>query len=177
MIRPSAKIAASLIFLWGTILSAQLAGAQVLQQTFTDTLANFKISTPDSRWIFEPRGMDPGSIKLTMRFESPLHQFVPNVNVRVFPLADPEAKLNDWIAEELKNLPEKLQLVEKKQISHRGMPGYEIQLKEPERDILFRQWFFLSKGQSFVITCTAKSDSFPRMTVDFDKILKSFEII
>lgn len=156
---------------------ARPAAAQVLEQTFSDSLAQFKVSTPNHHWKLEPRGIDPGDSKLTVRFEAPLHQFVPNVTVRVVEKVDPEKKLGDWVEEEIKGLPQGWEVMEKKDITHRGMKGVELVFKETSAGILFRQRFFLAKGNSYVLTCTAKEASVPRVEGDFIKILNSFEII
>jgi len=151
--------------------------AQVLEQSFTDSDASFKISTPNAQWSFEPRGTDPGPLRLTMRFESPVHQFVPNATVRVQDLDSPKVKLDRVLKTDLAALPEDVELVEKKKIVRPNLEGYQIVLHDKKSEVVFHQWFFVAKGKSFVITCTANTESYTRMRRDFQKILDSFEIL
>jgi hypothetical protein len=147
-----------------------------LEQSFSDTLARFKVSLPNHHWKLVPRGIDPGDSKLTIRFESSLNQFVPNVNVRMTENVDP-AKVSEWIETELKGLPPGWEVREKKVVSHRGLQGFEILFKDPQNAVLFHQRFFPANGNLYVLTCTAKEASYPRVEEDFLKILNSFEII
>jgi len=161
-----------LLLLWVAPLSAQ-----VLEQSFIDSDASFKISTPNAQWTFDPRGTDPGPVRLTMRFESPVHQFVPNATVRVQDLDSPKVKLERVLKQDLAALPESVELVEKKKILRPNLEGYQILLHDKNSEVVFQQWFFVAKGKSFVITCTANTESYTRMRRDFQKILDSFEIL
>ncbi len=151
--------------------------SQILEQTISEDIAEFKISTPGPRWIIAPRSVSPGPVRATLRFESPVNQFIPNVTVRVLALEDPKIPLEQWIERDLKELPSFIEIEEKRDIRHYGNPGYEIILYDPGSEILFQQWVFLAKGKSFVITCAVKKVSFERFAEDFKKILNSFEII
>jgi hypothetical protein len=150
--------------------------AQVLQQTFSDNDAHFQISTP-MRWSFSPRGTDPGSLRLTIRFESPLHQFTPNVTVLVLPLQGKKPKLETLVEQELKTLPSSLKLLDRKEIRHHGTMGYEISLQDPASSVTILQRLFLYNRHSYLITCTAKEASYPRILKDFIEILNSFQFI
>jgi len=151
--------------------------AQVLEQTFSDTLAGFKISTPNQEWNLEPRGTDPGEWKLTLRFQYALHQFTPNVTVKVIDSPGISGKTSDALDEAVAQLPKSWSVVEKKPITLRNAKGVELKLKETDTKLQFLQWFFHVKDKIFIVTCTAKEDSYPRVQDDFIKILHSFEII
>jgi len=168
----------SLIFSLTLCLSlGHAAHSEILEQSFSDSDAKFKITAPSEHWKINPRGSDPGSERLTIRFESALNQFVPNVTVQVLPLLDPKTRLDDYWEGELKKIPEKVEVLEKKPITHLGHKGYELRLKFPAQNIVFYQWIFLAKGRSYVVTCTAKEEALPRVLADFNKILNSFEIL
>jgi hypothetical protein len=161
-----------LLLVWATPVSAQ-----ILEQSFTDSDASFRISTPNAQWTIDPRGTDPGPVRLTMRFESPVHQFVPNATVRVQDLDSPKIKLDKILKQDLDALPASVELVEKKKILRPNLEGYQILLHDKNSEVVFHQWFFVAKGKSFVITCTANTESYTRMRKDFQKILDSFEIL
>lgn len=150
--------------------------AQILEQTFSENIADFSISTPNSQWFFTPRSITPGPLRATLRFQSPINKFVPNVTVRVRPVADPKAKLKEWVEEDLKHLPKEMQIIEKKQISHQNWNGFQIQMIDPHEKMHFLQWVFLEKGKNFVVTGVAKESSWPRVGGDIKMILNSFEI-
>jgi len=150
--------------------------AQVLKQSFSESLADFKISTPSAQWLFAPRSIAPGAILATLRFESAVNKFFPNVTVRVLPLFDKKIELEKWVTEDLSQLPDDVKVVEKKKITHQGIPGFQIQLREDKNDLHFLQWVFLAKEKSFIITCTTKTSNFGHFLGDFKKILNSFEI-
>ncbi|MFO1463501.1 MAG: hypothetical protein U1F66_06960 [bacterium] len=150
--------------------------AQVLEQTFNDEEAFFRISTPNGQWSFDPRGVDPGPLRLTIHYEAPVYQFVPNVTVRVQELDSPKTKLERFLKQDLAALPATVELVEKKKIVHAGLDGYQVVLHDKESKAVFHQWIFIAKGRSFVITCTSNVESYTRMRKDFLKILESFEV-
>ncbi len=170
------KAYAILLFLM-VISAGHQAFSQVLEQTFSDSDAHFKISTPDAHWNFGPRERDEKTFKLLMRYESPVDNFIPNVTVQVQTAPEDGKDLKSWVEKDLENLPKGIELTQKKKISHRDLVGYEVTLRQREMGVLFQQWFFLAKGHHFVLTCTAKETSFGRMGKDFEKILNSFEII
>jgi len=162
---------------WMALQSPLAAHAEVLEQSYTDSLAQFKVSTPSARWKLSAPGSDPGSDRVAIRFESAVNQFVPNVTVRVEALLDPKSKLEDFCEEETKKLPEKIQLLGKKSITSHGVKGCEVQMKDSEHNFIFYQWVFFSKGKSYFLTCTSKEESFPLVQSDFMKILNSFEFL
>ena len=63
--------------------------SQVLEQTFSESLADFKISSPNPKWSFAPRSITPGPIRATLRFFSVVDRFVPNVTVQVMARPEP----------------------------------------------------------------------------------------
>ena len=164
-------------FLFLCLLPVAPLHGQVLEQSFTDSEVGFKIATPNSHWAFEPRGTDPGPVRLTMRYESPVHQFIPNVTVRVQDLDTPKTKLEAFLQQDLASLPETVELVEKKKIPQPGREGYQILLHDKGSKVVFHQWFLFAKGKSFVLTCSAHTESYTRMRKDCQKILESFEIL
>ncbi len=151
-------------------------GAQVLEQTFDDSDAFFKISTPNEHWSFEPRGIDPGQVRLTIRYDSAVDQFVPNVTVRVQTVDSPKVKLEALLRRELNLLPEGVDLVEKKKITHGNLDGFEVVMHDKQSKVVFHQWIFIAKGRSYVITCSSNKETYTRMRPDFLKILESFAI-
>jgi len=168
------------LFFLAVLASVVLPGtirAQILEQTFSDSLAGFKISTPNQSWNLEPRGTDPGELKLTLRFQFALHQFTPNVTVRVIDSPGFTGKAVDVLDEAVQQLPPTWSVLEKKMITVKNLKGVELKLKEAETQLRFQQWFFHVKDRIYVVTCTAKEDSYPRVQEDFIKILHSFEII
>lgn len=178
MLKPRVSTLLLFTILFGGMLGiCTLGHGQVLEQTFTDAVANFKISTPNSQWHLEPRGSAPGAQRAVILFESALHQFVPNVTVRVLAVTGEPQKLEDWFQKELQSLPSALQIQDQKKITLGGLKGFEVAMKDPNSHVLFLQWFFLTKDRSYVITCTAKEDSYPRLLKDFRQILNSFQII
>jgi hypothetical protein len=150
---------------------------QVLEQTFSDEVAGFKISTPNSRWHFEPRGSAPGAQRAMILFESPLHQFLPNVSVRLTETLDTKTSLEDFFQKEQEALPSTVQILEKKKISRGQAKGYELSWKDPASGILFLQWFFLVNQRQYILTCAAKEESYPRVLPDFRLILNSFQLL
>jgi len=165
-----------LLILSLSLISVQ-ALAQILEQTFSDSVAQFKISTPNPRWFLAPRSVTPGPTRATLRFEVPVYQFVPTVTVRVLPLVKEKTTLDPWIEADLKDLPDNIIVEKKEKIKHKGREGYEIWFREKGSDLKFQQWVFLAEGKSYVITCAAKTPSFPRFAEEFKKILNSFEIL
>lgn len=153
------------------------ANAQVLEQSFSDTVAGFKISTPNSRWSFEPRGSAPGPQRAVIIFESSLHQFVPNVSVRVTQTLDANQEVDDFFQKEIEGLPPTAQILTKKKINLGTLKGQELSWKEPDSGVLFLQWFFVSKQRQFILTCAAKEDSYTRLLPDFRLILNSFQLL
>lgn len=167
------RIAFLLLFL----LSAGVSRAQILEQSFTDSDAGFKISTPNGDWTFVPRGTDPGPLRVTIRYEFPVHQFVPNVTVRVDDLPQPKTKLESFVKSDLASLPESVEVVEKKKLPTSGREGYHVLLHDKDARVVFHQRIFVAKGKSYVLTCSANTDSYTRMRKDCQKILDSFEIL
>ncbi|HCU25187.1 MAG TPA: hypothetical protein DF383_09225 [Deltaproteobacteria bacterium] len=161
-----------LLSLWAFPVSAQ-----ILEQTFTDEAAEFKISTPDAHWHFLPRGSVPGEIRATLRYEAPVHQFIPNATVRVETLGNPKLGAEKLLEKSLKTFPDSVELIEKNALNHRGISGYEILLHDRNSKAVFHQWLFAAKGKIFLVTCTANVESYTRMRQDFQKILDSFEIL
>lgn len=168
----------SILIFCGFILGGwpQAVPAQVLQQTFSDSLANFSISSPNDQWYFTPRSITPGPVRATLRFQVPVDKFVPNVTVRVIPVRDPNLKLKDLVEEDMNSLPKGVEVQTKKEIKHGKLEGYEIQIKDPQAKVQFLQWIFLAKGKSFVITGAATESAWPRVEGDIKKILNSFKI-
>jgi len=150
--------------------------AQVLEQTFDDSDAFFRISTPNQHWSFEPRGTDPGAVRLTIHYESAVDQFVPNVTVRVQELDYPKMKLETLLRRELASLPATVDLIEKKKITHGNLEGFQIVLHDKDSKVVFHQWIFIAKGRSYVITCSSNKETYTRMRPDFLKILESFVV-
>lgn len=163
--------------LFGLLLAAAPLQGQILEQSFTDSEAGFKISTPSGQWAFVPRGIDPGPVRLTIRYESPVHQFVPNVTVRVQDLEDPKTKLEAFLQQDLASLPENVELVEKKKLPSEGRGGYHVLLHDKAAQVVFHQRVLVAKGRSYVLTCSANTESYTRMRQDCQKILDSFEIL
>jgi hypothetical protein len=151
--------------------------AQVIEQTFSEDIANFKISTPNPLWKFAPRSISPGIVRANLRFETPVEHFVPNATVQVTPLPDEKTTLEALVEKDLASLADSVEVEKKSTVEHRGITGYEIWLYDKKTDLKFQQWVFLAKGKTFVITCAAKKSSFPRFEEDFKMILNSFEIL
>ncbi|HEX5033324.1 MAG TPA: hypothetical protein VFW62_02485 [bacterium] len=166
-------------FAWILILlfAAPTLQAQVLEQSFSDSEAGFRISTPSGQWHLEPRGVDPGPIRAMIRFESALDQFVPNVTVRVTELEDPKIKAEQALRQDLESLPPNVEVLERKKLQAGAVPGFELLIHDPNNRKVFQQRFFIAKGKSFVITCTSDKESYSRMRRDFQKILDSFAIL
>ena len=150
--------------------------AQVLEQSFSDTEAGFRISTPSNHWRLEPRGIDPGPLRAMIRFETAVDQFVPNVTVQVSALDSPGLNAEDFLREGLAALPSSVEVLERKKLKS-AIPGYELLLHDTANRKVFQQRFFVAKGKSFVITCTSDKESYSRMQRDFQKILDSFAIL
>ena len=159
------------------LLTAASLRAQVLEQSFSDTEAGFRISTPSGQWHLEPRGIDPGPLRATIRFESALDQFVPNVTVRVTELQSPEVKAEQALRADLESLPPNIEILERKKLQAGQVAGFELLLHDPANRKVFQQRFFVAKGKSFVITCTSDKESYSRMRRDFQKILDSFALL
>ena len=164
-------------FLLLLLLPSGALRAQILEQSFTDSDAGFKISTPNGQWAFVPRGTDPGPVRITIRYESPVNQFVPNVTVRVGDLDNPKTKLESFVKQDLAQLPESVEVVEKKKLPTAGREGYHVLLHDKEARVVFHQRIFVAKGKSYVLTCSANTDSYTRMRKDCQTILDSFEIL
>jgi hypothetical protein len=151
--------------------------AQVLEQSFSDSEAGFRISTPSGQWHLEPRGVDPGPLRAMIRFESALDQFVPNVTVRVTELESPNVKAEQALRQDLEALPPSIEILERKKLQAGEVSGFELLLHDSANRKVFQQRFFVAKGKSFVITCTSDKESYSRMRRDFQKILDSFAIL
>ena len=165
-----------LFFLSLAIFLPEEAKTQILEQTFTENLADFKISTPNHNWYFVPRTAVPGPLRATIRFKFPVNKFVPNTTVQVAALPKKNVNLEKWVQESLSGLPPQVEVQKKKKINHKGVAGYEVRILDPKSETTFLQRSFFDKGKSFVITCTAKTSSFPRFEEEFKMILNSFEI-
>lgn len=166
-------------FLFGSFLILLLASpiqAQVLEQSFSDSDAGFRISTPNGQWHLEPRGSAPGSLRALIRFESALDQFVPNVTVQVSE-AESEAKAEEILREGVESLPSTIEVLERKKLKMGEAAGFELLLHDTANHKVFQQRFFVAKGKTFVITCTSDKESYSRMLRDFQKILDSFAIL
>lgn len=163
--------------LFSLVLISGPLRAQILEQSFTDSEAGFKISTPGGQWAFVPRGIDPGPVRLTIRYEAPVHQFVPNVTVRVQELDEPKTKLEAFLKQDLAALPESVEVVEKKKLPLGGREGYHVLLHDKASRVVFHQRVLVAKGRSYVLTCSAHAESYTRMRKDCQKILESFELL
>jgi hypothetical protein len=97
--------------------------------------------------------------------------------VLVLPLQGKKPKLETLVEQELKTLPSSLKLLDRKEIRHRGTKGYEISLQDPASSVRILQRLFLYNRRSYLITCTAKEASYPRILRDFIEILNSFQFI
>jgi hypothetical protein len=150
--------------------------SQILEQTFSENLADFSISTPNPQWTFAPRSITPGPLRATLRFQTSVDQFIPNVTVRVTAVFNPQTKLKDLIEEDLKGLPQEIEILSKETIRQGSVEGFEIQLRDPKAGVRFIQWIFLAKDKNFVVTGAAKESAWPRFEGDIKKILNSFEI-
>ena len=161
---------------WLVASGPTLSHGQVLQQTFSETLAEFSISTPDEKWHFMPRSLIPGPLRATLRFQSAVDQFIPNVTVRVTAVHTPQTNLKELVEEDLKEFPPEMEILGQSSIKHGPWEGYEIQMRDPKSQIRFLQWIFLAKGKNFLVTGAAKESAWPRLEGDIKKILNSFEI-
>jgi hypothetical protein len=161
---------------WFTTSWPGVSAGQVLQQTFSENLAEFSISSPDERWHFTPRSVTPGPLRATLRFQSAVDQFVPNVTVRVTGLPNPQVKLADLVEEDIKTLSSEVEILSQGPIKHGAFDGFEIQMRDAKIQVRLVQWIFLGKGKNFVITGAAKESAWPRLEGDIKKILNSFEI-
>ena len=165
-----------LIFCTWICASPHPVSAQILEQTFSENLADFSISTPSPQWNFAPRSITPGVLRATLRYQTSVDQFIPNVTVRVTAAVNPETKLKDLIEEDLKGLPQKIEVLSKDPIHQGTIDGYEVQMRDPKAQVRFIQRIFLAKEKNFVLTGAAKETTWPRFEGDIKKILNSFEI-
>ena len=159
-----------------TVFQTNEASAQVLEQTFSENLADFSISTPNAKWFLAPRSVAPGPVRATLRFQTPVDKFSPNATVRVTPLAQKDATAEKIVEQDLKSLPASIKILEKGPVEQEPLKGYQVKFIDEKAQIQFLQWIFIAKGKSFVITCAAKVSSAPRFEEDFKKILTSFKI-
>jgi hypothetical protein len=161
---------------WLIALGPASATGQVLEQTFSENLAEFSISTPNERWTFAPRSITPGTLRATLRFQTPVDQFIPNVTVRVMPVYNPQTQLKDVVEEDLKAMPAEVEILSQEPMKHGSWEGFEIQMRDPKAQVRFLQWIFLAKGKNFMITGVAKESAWSRLEGDIKKILNSFQI-
>lgn len=166
-----------ILLLLAIFLGTPTTQAQILKQTFSETAAEFEISVPNNDWLFEPRSLTPGSLRATIRFKSPINQFVPNVTVRVNLIPQKEITLDRLIQEDLKDLPSRVKVAKKEKFKHKGNAGYRLTFIDPQLQVTFFQWIFLKEGKSFVVTAAAKTSSLPRLKEDLEKILNSFKLL
>ena len=104
--------------LW--ILSGLPAAAQTVEETFSEDISKFKITAPNSQWKFTPRSVSPGPIRATPRFIYPVNRFLPNVTVRVLALPSSITQLNQFVEDDLKEMPKEIEVVEKSPFSIEG---------------------------------------------------------
>ena len=161
----------------GICLGSVTVQAQILQQTFSESAADFEISVPNNDWLFQPRSITPGTLRATIRFKSAVNQFVPNVTVRVNLIPQKDMTLDKLIEGDLKELPQRVEIKNKEKFKHEGNTGYRMTLTDPQLELTFFQWVFLKKGKSFVVTAAAKTASLPRLKEDLEKILNSFKLL
>lgn len=150
--------------------------SQVLEQTFSENVADFTISTPNEQWFLVPRSVDPGPVRATLRFETPVDKFTPNATVRVSPLIQKDLTAKKMVDRDLKKLPPTIKILEKKQVEQGGHKGYQVIFIDETAHIQFWQRVFVAKDKSFVITCATRVSTVPRFEEDFKKILTSFKI-
>jgi photosystem II reaction center protein PsbP len=174
--RPIRLLCLVVLLAWILAALPGRSSGQVLEQTFSENLADFSISTPNAQWTFAPRSITPGPLRATLRFQSSVDQFVPNVTVRVTASTNPQTLLKDIIANDLKALPQEVEILSKKSIRHDSVEGYEIEMRDMKARVLFIQWIFLANGKIFVVTGAAKESTWPRFEGDMKKILNSFQI-
>lgn len=149
--------------------------AIILNESFSEDLAGFSITSPNPDWKFAPRSVAPGPVRATLRFKTSVDKFVPNVTVQVVFL-NKKVPLEKWVEEDLSKLPKTMKVEEKKPIDHNGRKGFEIVFMDEASKLMFKQWIFLAKERSYVITCATKASTYPRFAEEFKMILNSFEI-
>jgi len=150
--------------------------AQVLEQTFSENLADFEISTINPKWYFAPRSVSPGPVRATIRYKTPVNRFTPSVVVQVVALPNKKITLEKFVKKDIDSLPKHVEVINQTPIKHEGVKGLQLGFKDKENQIQFLQWVFLSKGKSFVVTCASKIPDYPHFEPDFKMILNSFRI-
>lgn len=153
------------------------AQPQVMEQTFREDAAKFQITAPNPDWRLAPRSVTPGAIRASIRYKIPVDQFTPNVTVRVGLLPGEDWTLDRLLEKDLKDLPEHIQVKEKKKITHDGKKAYSLTFEDPKNKLVFFQWIFIVENKTYVITAASRPATLPMVEGDLKKIMKSFQFL
>ncbi|MCP5468383.1 MAG: hypothetical protein H7A32_03855 [Deltaproteobacteria bacterium] len=151
--------------------------SKVLQENYSDQEAGFRISSPNEKWKFIPLASNSSPVRAMLRYESPINQFYPNINVLVINLYNDEKKLEEWLEDELTKLPEHIQLIEKKKIAFQEIPGYELKLVDKKASLIFLQRTFIIGKKRYILNAVAKTEAFLRFSNEFTQAFDSFVLI